>query len=70
LPGHIEEGEERFTVEWNSESDEVSYELFAFARPKPLMAKIGYPLVRSVQRRFAVDSFAAMKRAVNQNGSS
>ena len=68
LPGHIEEGEERFTVEWNSESDEVSYELFAFARPKPLMAKIGYPLVRSVQRRFAIDSFAAMKRAVNHNG--
>jgi uncharacterized protein (UPF0548 family) len=66
LPGHVEEGEERFTVEWDEKSNEVAYELFAFARPKPLIAKIGSPLVRSVQRRFALDSFAAMKRAVNQ----
>lgn len=68
LPGHVEEGEERFTVEWDSESDEVSYELFAFARPKPWIAKLGYPLVRVVQRRFAVESFAAMERAAGGRG--
>jgi uncharacterized protein (UPF0548 family) len=65
LPGHVETGEERFTVHWDGKSDEVSYELFAFARPKLLMAKMAYPLVRSVLRRFAQDSFAAMKRSVN-----
>ena len=68
LPGHVEEGEERFTVELDGESDEVSDELFAFARPKPLLAKIGYPLVRALQRRFAEDSYAAMKRAVKRRG--
>jgi uncharacterized protein (UPF0548 family) len=67
LPGHVEEGEERFIVEWNCESNEVAYELFAFARPKSLLARIGYPFVRSVQRRFATDSFEAMKQAVNQH---
>lgn len=66
LPGHLETGEERFTVEWDGRSDEVSYELFAFARPKTLIAKMAYPLVRSVQRRFAEDSFAAMKRFIDR----
>ncbi|HEX8888374.1 MAG TPA: DUF1990 domain-containing protein [Pyrinomonadaceae bacterium] len=66
LPGHVETGEERFTVELDDKSDEVFYELFAFAKPKLLIAKIAYPLIHSVQRRFAQDSFVAMKRAVNQ----
>jgi uncharacterized protein (UPF0548 family) len=65
LPGHVEEGEERFTVEWDRRNDAVWYELFAFARPKHLLAKFGYPFARSIQRRFAVSSFDAMKRAVN-----
>jgi uncharacterized protein (UPF0548 family) len=66
LPAHVVEGEERFTVEWGGGSNEVSYELLAFARPRPWIARIGYPLVRAVQRRFAEESFEAMKRAVNQ----
>jgi uncharacterized protein (UPF0548 family) len=32
LPGHVERGEERFTVEWDRADDSVSYEVFAFAR--------------------------------------
>jgi uncharacterized protein (UPF0548 family) len=68
LPGHVEEGEERFTVELKGESGEVSYELFAFARPKPLVAKMAYPIVRALQKRFAQDSCAAMRRAVNRRG--
>jgi uncharacterized protein (UPF0548 family) len=64
LPGHMEEGEERFMVEWDRESGAVWYELLAFARPKPLMAKIAYPLVRLIQRRFAVDSSSGMKKAI------
>lgn len=65
LPGHVEEGEERFTVEWNRNEDAVWYELLSFARPKPLLAKLGYPLVRLVQKRFAVSSCDAMRQAVN-----
>ena len=66
LPGHVEQGEERFTVEWESDTEAVWYELFAFARPKPLVAKIGYPFVGLIQRRFAADSSQSMKQAVNR----
>ena len=67
LPGHVEEGEERFTVGWDRATGAVWYELFAFARPKPLLAKIAYPLTRMIQRRFAAESFSAMKKAVNRS---
>ena len=63
LPGHIEFGEERFTVEWD-EDDAVWYDILAFSRPNHFLARLGYPLVRRLQRRFARDSSAAMKRAV------
>jgi uncharacterized protein (UPF0548 family) len=60
LDGHAERGEERFTVEWNREDDTVSYEILAFSRPRKLLAIMGYPLARSLQRRFAAASKAAM----------
>ncbi len=65
LPGHVEQGEERFTVEWQGEDDTVWYELFAFARPAHPLARAGRPFVRLVQRRFAADSFRAMAAAVD-----
>ena len=64
LPGHVERGEERFTVEWHRADDSVWYEVFAFARPAHPLARAGRPFVRLVQRRFAVDSFRAMTAAV------
>jgi uncharacterized protein (UPF0548 family) len=66
LPAHSEQGEERFTVEWERKSDEVWYEVFAFARPKHLLAKIGASMTRAVQRRFALESARAMVRAIGQ----
>ncbi len=67
LPGHSEEGEERFTVEWRrGEDDSVWYELLAFARPHHILAKIGSPLVRLTQRRFAKESFRAMRKAIDK----
>jgi len=64
LPGHSEEGEERFTVEWRrGEDDSVWYELLAFARPHHILARIGSPLVSLTQRSFAKDSFSAMQKA-------
>ena len=65
LPGHVERGEERFTVEWDRADDSVWYEVFAFARPAHLLAKAGSPFVRLVQRRFAAASLRAMAAAVN-----
>ncbi len=61
----MEQGEERFTVEWRADDDSVWYELFAFARPNGLLANLGYPFVRLVQKRFARDSYHAMLRAVS-----
>lgn len=65
LPGHVERGEERFTVEWHRADDSVSYEVFAFARPAHPLASVGPPFVRLVQRRFAAASLRAMAAAVN-----
>jgi uncharacterized protein (UPF0548 family) len=60
---HGEKGEERFTVEWRREDDSVFYDLYAFSRPNHFLAKLGNPLARRLQRRFARDSLQAMVRA-------
>ncbi len=65
LPGHVERGEERFTVEWQAAGDSVSYELFAFARPAHPLARAAPPLARLIQKRFARDSLRSMKAAVS-----
>jgi uncharacterized protein (UPF0548 family) len=64
LDDHAESGEERFLVEWNRASDEVSYDLLAFSRPHQFLSRVGRPFARILQRRFAVQSKAAMVRAV------
>ncbi len=66
LPGHSEEGEERFTVEWNRADDSVWYELLSFARPHHILARIGFPFVTLFQRKFAADSANAMQKAVTR----
>lgn len=60
LPQHAESGEERFTVEWHHADDTVWYDILAFSRPWQLAARLGYPLTRRLQRRFARESAAAM----------
>lgn len=64
LPGHVESGEERFLVEWNQEDDSVWYDILAFSRPNHFLTRLGYPVVRRLQKRFGRDSAAAMLRAV------
>lgn len=63
LPGHAEQGEERFMVEWLAD-DSVWYDIYAFSRPRHPLARLTQPLVRTLQRRFARDSLAAMKAAL------
>jgi uncharacterized protein (UPF0548 family) len=46
LPGHSEEGEERFVVEWKHVDDSVWYELLSFARPHHILAQIGFPFFK------------------------
>lgn len=64
LPEHAVRGEERFAVEWSSASDDVSYDLLAFSRPRTTWLRAARPLLRVAQRRFAHGSLAAMRRAV------
>ena len=64
LPEHAESGEERFTVEWHEDDDTVWYDILAFSRPHQLLARLAYPYVRRLQKRFARDSAAAMGRWV------
>jgi uncharacterized protein (UPF0548 family) len=64
LPDHAEIGEERFTVEFNPHDQTVWYDLYAVSRPSAL-ALWAYPFTRSLQKRFARDSKAAMQRAVD-----
>lgn len=66
LAGHIERGEERFSVEWREEDDSVWYDIFAFSRPAHIFTKIGYPLARMMQKRFAKDSKRAMVEAMRR----
>ncbi len=68
LPGHSEEGEERFTVERRRADDSVWYELLSFARPHHILARIGFPFVPLFQRKFAEDSACAMLKFVSQDG--
>ena len=64
LPGHVESGEERFLIEWDRSDGGVWYDILAFSRPNYFVTKIGYPLVRCFQKKFARDSAAAMLNAV------
>lgn len=63
LPGHAECGEERFLVE-QLEDGAVWYDLRAFSRPRHWAARLGQPVTRALQRRFARQSKAAMAAAV------
>lgn len=63
LPAHLERGEERFLIEWDRRSDSVSYDILAYSQPQALLAKLGYPVVRHFQKRFACDSKQVMIEA-------
>ena len=65
LAEHAESGEESFTVEWNRSEDEVWYDILAFSRPQKMLARVGYPLSRMLQKRFAEGSKAAMLKAAS-----
>ena len=65
LPDHIERGEERFLIEWNQSDDSVCYDILAFSQPRHPLLRLGFPVARMMQKRFARDSLAAMKSVVN-----
>ena len=58
LADHVERGEECFTIEWQRDNS-VWYDILAFSRPHPLV-RLGFPLARMLQKRFARESLAAI----------
>jgi len=66
LSSHVERGEERFTIEWHQEDDSVWYDILAFSRPNKLLVKLGIPLARMLQKRFARDSLARITKIADE----
>ncbi len=65
-PMHVEQGEERFLLRFDPSTGEVWYELEALSRPRNLLARIGYPVTRAFQHRFARDSHRRMQAPVDR----
>jgi uncharacterized protein (UPF0548 family) len=64
LTNHAESGEEIFQVGIHPDAGEVSYTIRALSKPRAALARLGYPVVRSLQARFRRDSASALRRAV------
>ncbi len=64
LPEHAAKGEERFAVEWQHADDTVWYDMLGYSQPNHRLARLGGPLARRTQQRFAADAKQAMVRAV------
>jgi uncharacterized protein (UPF0548 family) len=64
LLDHPAVGEERFLIEWNRSDDSVCFEIFAFSRPRHLLARLGSPLVRRMQKRFGLEATNSLSDAV------
>jgi uncharacterized protein (UPF0548 family) len=67
LMDHAESGEERFTVTLRPDGS-VWYEIRALSTPRHALARLAYPLSRRLQKRFARESLAAVRRAVSDSG--
>jgi uncharacterized protein (UPF0548 family) len=60
LTNHAERGEELFEVFLDVASGDVKYRIRAVSQPRAMLARIGYPIARSLQARFRRESVTAM----------
>lgn len=61
LPQHAVTGLERFSV-YLDDTETVWYEILAVSKPQHPLVKLGAPVLRVVQKRFARDSVRSLKR--------
>ena len=61
---HVEQGQERFIIEFDPRTGAVSYLIEAVSRPRHPLARLAYPFSRAMQHRFASDSHARLRRAI------
>jgi uncharacterized protein (UPF0548 family) len=66
LPDHVECGEERFTVELHEADDSVWFDILAFSKPRHPLVRLSFPLARLLQKRFAREAMARMRREVRE----
>ena len=66
LPLHPEQGEESFFIERDND-DTVWFRVAAFSRPAALMARLGSPVSRVIQRRVTNGYLRAMKGFVAES---
>jgi uncharacterized protein (UPF0548 family) len=59
---HVEEGEEKFHVLLEPETDVVWYRIEAFSRPRHPLVKWGNPAARQLQHRFVRESHKRMRQ--------
>ncbi len=67
LTEHVECGEERFMIEL-VEDGSVWYDILAFSRPHHFLVRLGFPLARRLQKRFAKDSLSVMATVATGRG--
>jgi len=61
-PMHVEQGAERFLLEFNPATGDVHYVLEAISRPRHLLARLGLPLSRHFQHQFVRASHLRMRQ--------
>lgn len=63
---HVENGEERFLLKFDPRNAEVWYDLEAVSSPQSMLARLGYPITRHFQHRFAQESLTKMLEEVRR----
>lgn len=64
---HVEEGQERFVLEYDPAAGDLFYLIEAVSRPRHPLARLAWPYARAMQHRFARDSHARMRHAVTSS---
>jgi uncharacterized protein (UPF0548 family) len=64
---HVEEGAERFLLDFDPQTENVTYTIEAVSRPRSTLARIGVPITRMYQSRFRKDSHRRMQGAVSRS---
>ena len=61
-PMHVEQGAERFLLEFDPTTGDLHYILEAISRPRHLFARLGLPISRHFQHQFVRESHSRMQR--------
>jgi uncharacterized protein (UPF0548 family) len=61
---HVEQGQERFVLEFDPLTGVVSYLIEAVSRPRHPLARLAYPFSRAMQHRFARDSHTRIRSCI------